>query len=77
MGGLYDKDIFKQLQEFMERSDRIDKKIHDMKVEHKTEVRKLNDRIDFLEKENDGLRNDNKYMLQMLIPMTNVFCCIE
>jgi len=60
MSGHYDKDIFKQLQEFMERSDRIDKEIHGIKVEHKTVVGKLNDRIDFLEKENVGLRKENK-----------------
>ena len=35
----------------------------DMVVEHKTEVKKLNDRIDVLERENDGLRKDNRLLL--------------
>ncbi len=55
MGGHYDKDIFKQLQEVLERSDRIENDMKSMKVEHKVEVEKLNDRIDLLEKENGGL----------------------
>lgn len=56
MGGHYDKDIFRQLQEVLERSDRIENEMKGMKVEHKIEVGKLNDRIDFLEKENGSLR---------------------
>jgi len=55
MGGHYDKDIFKQLQEVLDRSDRIENEMKGMKVEHKIEVVKLNDRIGLLEKENGGL----------------------
>lgn len=55
MGGHYDKDIFKQLQEVLDRSDRIEYDMKSMKVEHKVEVEKLNDRIGMLEKENGGL----------------------
>ena len=55
MGGHYDKGIYKQLQEVLERSDRIENDMKSMKVEHKVEVEKLNDRIDLLEKENGGL----------------------
>ena len=51
MGGHYEKDIFKQLQEVLERSDRIENEMKGMKVEHKVEVDKLNDRIGLLEKE--------------------------
>ena len=60
MGGHYDNDIFKHLQEVLERSDRIEHEMKSMKVEHKAEIKKLNDRIDFLEKENDGIRKENK-----------------
>lgn len=59
MGGHYDKDIFKQLTELMERCESMDKKISGMKAEHKIEVGKLNDRIDTLEKENDTLKREN------------------
>lgn len=59
MGGHYDKDIFKQLTELMERCESMDKKISGMKAEHKIEVGKLNDRIDTLEKENDALKREN------------------
>ena len=40
MGGHYDKDIFKQLQEVLERSDRIENEIKQFKVEHKEELKK-------------------------------------
>ena len=54
--------IFKQLQEVLERGDRIENEMKVMKVEHKVEVNKLNDRIDFIEKENTGLRKDNQLL---------------
>ena len=60
MGGHYNNDIFKHLQEVLERGDRFEREIKEMKIEHKAEIKKLNDRIDFLEKENDGLRKENK-----------------
>jgi len=39
MGGHYDKDIFKQLQEVLERSDRIEHEIRENKAEHKLELK--------------------------------------
>ncbi len=35
MGGHYEKDIFKQLQEVLERSDRIENEMKVMKSDHK------------------------------------------
>ena len=73
MGGHYDKDIFKQLQEVLERSDRIEYEMKVMKVDHKIEVEKLNDRIGLLEKENGGFRqlvqcltDDNERMKRII-----------
>lgn len=73
MGGHYDNDIFKHLQEVLERSDRIENDMKGMKVEHKIEVAKLNDRIGLLEKENGGLRqqvqcltDDNERMKRII-----------
>jgi len=73
MGGHYDKDIFRHLQEVLERSDKIETEIKGMKVEHKIEVAKLNDRIGLLENENGGLRqrvqcltDDNERMKRII-----------
>lgn len=66
MGSNYSRDIFKQLQEVIERMEKLEK-------EHKIEAAKLNERIVILEKENEDLhveneklRSDNERMKRIL-----------
>lgn len=74
MGGHYNKDIFKQLQEVMERSDRIEKEFKQFKAEHKAELKKqeialqeefrkksnqLNEKISNLETELAVIKKEN------------------
>lgn len=56
----YSRDIFKQLNELMERCDKFDNEMKDIKKSHKTEVKKLNEKIDTLTKENTKLKEENK-----------------
>ena len=69
----YSKDMFKQLIEIMERCDKLDNKIADIREEHKKEITKikeehkkevkvLNERINILTKENKELREENKIL---------------
>jgi uncharacterized protein (UPF0335 family) len=69
----YSKDMFKQLTEIMERCDKLDNKIADIREEHKKEITKikeehkkevkvLNERINILTKENKELREENKIL---------------
>lgn len=77
MGGHYEKDLFRQLQDVLERYDRLENKLEDtkaeervktntqintFKAEHKAEVKVLNERIGSLEKENDGLKKENQLL---------------
>ena len=77
MGGHYEKDIFRQLQEVLERCDKLENKLDETKVkeraktsiqinrlkaEHKAEVKELNERIGSLEKENEGLKKENQLL---------------
>lgn len=55
MGGNYEKSIYNQLMDVMARLDSAEK-------EHKKEVRRLNDRIDGLVRENDALRKENQLL---------------
>ena len=66
MGGDYEKGLFRQLQEVMERCDKLDNEITENKVRHKATVEKLEDRIKKLEEENTLLRNDNERMRRIL-----------
>lgn len=63
MGGRYSNDVFKQLQEVLGRCDKLDNTIKSMKLHHKAEINKLNDKIDSLQKENDVLKKENKRLL--------------
>lgn len=56
----YSRDIFKQLNELMERCDKFDTEMKDIKKAHKKEVKALNDKIDTLTKENTKLKDENK-----------------
>lgn len=69
----YSRDMFRQLTELMERCDKLDNKISDVKKEHKKEISKikeehkkevkvLNEKIDKLTKENKNLKEENKRM---------------
>lgn len=77
MGGHYEKDIFRQLQEVLERCDKLEHKvektkveeraktstqINTLKVEHRAEVKGLSERIESLEKENSGLKKENQLL---------------
>jgi len=77
MGGHYEKDLFRQLQEVMERCDKIENKLEETKVEeraktrtqigilkteNKAAVKVLNERISSLEKENEGLKEENQLL---------------
>ena len=55
----YNRDIFKQLEETMKRLDKVETTLNNVKIEHKVEVGKLNDKIDYLEKENTQLKKEN------------------
>lgn len=78
MGGHYEKDLFRQLQEVMERCDKLEnkleetkteerakttKQINNLKAEHKVEVEELKGRIQSLEKENDALKEENQLLI--------------
>ena len=64
--GHYERDIFRQLQESMERIGKLESNITEMKETHKEEVVILNKRIEGLEKENTLLREDNERMKSIL-----------
>lgn len=55
----YSRDIFKQLEETMKRLDKMESTLENTKLEHKIEIAHLNDKIDFLEKENAALKIEN------------------
>ena len=55
----YNRDIFKQLEETMKRLDKVESTLNNVKIEHKVEVGKLNDKIDYFEKENSHLKKEN------------------
>lgn len=59
MGGNYEKSIYNQLMEVMERLDSVEKELHSEKTEHKEDVRQLNAKIDSLTQENQALHEDN------------------
>lgn len=56
MGGHYDKDIMKQLQEVMERLDKTEQEVKDTKKEWKKEVKELKAETKRLKAENKALR---------------------
>ncbi len=58
----YSKDIFRQLTELMERCDKMEGTMSDIKKEHKKEVKVLNDKIDTLTRENTKLKEENKVL---------------
>lgn len=62
----YERDIFRQLQESMERIGKLESTITEMKETQKEEVVILNKRIEGLEKENTLLREDNERMKSIL-----------
>ena len=59
MGGNYEKSMYNQLMEVMARLDAVEQDLHTEKIEHKNDVDRLNARIDFLEHENQLLKDDN------------------
>ena len=52
----YNRDIYKHLEEVLNRVDKLESTIKDDKVE----IRRLNDKIDYLEKENTQLKISNQ-----------------
>lgn len=59
MAANYEKGMYNQLMDVMERLSVIEKNLHDEKIEHKDDVDQLNTKIDSLTQENVVLRNDN------------------
>jgi|GEM_PF-2158259 len=59
MAGNYQKGMYNQLMEVMERLDTIERDLHTEKREHKEDVKCLSARIDELTQENQLLRDDN------------------
>jgi len=59
MAGNYQKGMYNQLIEVMERLDTIERDLHTEKREHKEDVKCLSARIDELTQENQLLRDDN------------------
>ena len=55
MGGNYERGLYNQLMEVMERLDTVEK-------ESKKEIRKLNDEISTLKKENQQLKEENRLL---------------
>lgn len=55
----YNRDIFRQLEETLQRLDKMESTLENTKIEHKIEIGHLNDRIDTLEKENTALKIEN------------------
>ena len=55
----YSRDIFKQLEETMNRLDKMESTLENTKIEHKIEISHLNDKIYSLEKENSALKIEN------------------
>lgn len=55
MGGNYERGLYNQLMEVMERLDTVEK-------ESKKEIKKLNDEISDLKKENQRLKDENKLL---------------
>lgn len=55
----YNRDIFKQLEETLNRLDKMESTLDRVKAEHKIEIACLNDKINTLEKENAYLKIEN------------------
>lgn len=55
MGGNYERELYNQLMEVMERLDTVEK-------ESKKEIKKLNDEISELKKENQHLKEENRLL---------------
>ena len=66
LGGNYEKSIYNQLMEVMERLDVVEKKLRVEKAEHKEDVDRLNARISELTCENQLLRDDNERLKSIL-----------
>lgn len=66
MAGNYEKGMYKQLLEVMERLDFIEKDLKVEKREHKEDVDRLNNRIGILENENLVLKTDNERLKRII-----------
>lgn len=62
MGAVYDRHIFKQLEDVLRKYDNLSQEIKGIKREHKKEINNLNKKIDSLEKENEELKQENKIL---------------
>ena len=60
MGRNYSRDIYRQLQEFMERSKKLERELGSIKTEQRAEVTRLTERISTLEKEVDSIQRENQ-----------------
>lgn len=60
MATVYDKHVFRQLEEVMKKCDNLSQEIRVERKEHKKEIKLLNEKIDCLEKENKELKHENQ-----------------
>lgn len=66
MGGQYEREIFKQLEETLTRVDRLSKEIDKIKREHARETDALKTEIKGLRRENETLRTENSKLKEII-----------
>jgi len=66
LGGNYEKNMFRHLQETLEKVDKLTKDIAVMKIEHKNEMDSLNLKIVTLSKENQSLKAENQKLKDII-----------
>jgi len=59
MASNYERGVYQQLMEVIARLDTVEKEFKKEKIEHKEDVKRLNARINVLEKENQKLKDEN------------------
>lgn len=60
MASNYERGVYQQLMEVIARLDTVEKEFKKEKIEHKEDVKRLNARINVLEKENQKLKDENQ-----------------
>lgn len=59
MASNYERGMYQQLMEVMARLDAVENDLKNEKIEHKEDIKRLNTRINVLEKENQKLKDEN------------------
>ena len=66
MGGNYEKDLFRHLQETMEKVDHLTNEITTLRKEHAKKIHALESKIQRLEKENQALKTENQKLKDII-----------